>query len=55
MKATHKIYKLSTIRRYIDYDTAIVIYKTMILPVMEYGCGGGNIIIAVSGILLSLT
>ena len=36
-RATHKIYMLSKIRRYIDFFTAITIYKTMILPVMEYG------------------
>ena len=28
---------LSKVRRYIDFNTAIAIYKTMILPVMEYG------------------
>ena len=36
-RATHKIYMLSKIRRYIDVNTATTIYKTMILPVMEYG------------------
>ena len=36
-RATHKIYMLSKIRQYIDLNTAITIYKTMILPVMEYG------------------
>ena len=36
-RATHKIYMLSKIRRYIDFNTAITINKTMILPVMEYG------------------
>ena len=37
IQRTHKIYMLSKIRRYIDFYTAITIYKTMILPVMEYG------------------
>ena len=36
-RANHKIYMLSKIRRYIDFYTAVTIYKTMILPVMEYG------------------
>ena len=36
-RATHKIYMLSKVRRYIDFDTSLTIYKTMILPVMEYG------------------
>ena len=30
-------FMLSKIRRYIDFHTALTIYKTMILPVMEYG------------------
>ena len=34
---SHKVYLLSKIRRYIDTHTAITIYKTMILPIMEYG------------------
>ena len=34
---SHKAYLLSKIRMYIDMNTAITIYKTMILPVIEYG------------------
>ena len=36
-RITHETYMLSKIRRYIDFNTAITIYKTMILPVLEYG------------------
>ena len=34
---SHKAYTLSKIRMYIDIQTAVTIYKTMILPVLEYG------------------
>ena len=34
---SHKAYLLSKIRMYIDMHTAIIIYKTMILPILEYG------------------
>ena len=34
---SHKAYLLSKIRMYIDTRTAITIYKTLILPVIEYG------------------
>ena len=36
-RASFKIHMLSKIRVYIDFDTAVTIYKTMILPVLEYG------------------
>ena len=35
--ATHKAYLLSKIRTYISSDAAVRIYKTMILPIIEYG------------------
>ena len=34
---THKLYVLSKIRRYITSEACILIFKTMILPLMEYG------------------
>ena len=34
---THKLYILSKIRRYITVEASILIFKTMILPIMEYG------------------
>ena len=34
---SHKAYLLNKIRMYIDTNTAIRIYKTMILPILEYG------------------
>ena len=34
---SHKAYLLNKIRMYIDIQTAIRIYKTMILPIIEYG------------------
>ena len=34
---SHKTYLLGKIRRYINRHTAMTIYKTMILPIMEYG------------------
>ena len=34
---THKLYVLSKIRRYITSEACILIFKTMILPIMEYG------------------
>ena len=34
---SHKAYLLNKIRMYIDVNTAIRIYKTMILPIIEYG------------------
>ena len=34
---SHKTYLLSKIRVYINVHTAVTIYKTMILPVVEYG------------------
>ena len=33
----HKAFLLNKIRMYIDEHTAITIYKTMILPILEYG------------------
>ena len=36
-RTTYKIYMLSKVRRYIDFNTALTIYKTMILPILEYG------------------
>ena len=36
-RTTHKVYMLSKVWRYIDFNTAITVYKTMILPVLEYG------------------
>ena len=35
--ASHKTYLLSKIRSYITHDAALRIYKTMILPIIEYG------------------
>ena len=35
--ASHKIYLLSKVRNYITSDAALKIYKTMILPLIEYG------------------
>ena len=34
---SHKAYLLNKIRMYINIHTAVTIYKTMILPVIEYG------------------
>ena len=34
---SHKAFLLNKIRRYINKNTAITIYKTMILPIIEYG------------------
>ena len=34
---SHKAFLLSKIRRYINFNTAVTIYKTMILPIIEYG------------------
>ena len=34
---THKLYVLSKIRKYITSEACILIFKTMILPIMEYG------------------
>ena len=34
---SHKAYLLGKIRKYINVHTAITIYKTMILPIIEYG------------------
>ena len=36
-RATYKIHMLAKIRSYIDFNSAITIYKTMILPIFEYG------------------
>ena len=36
-RATFKIHMLAKIRTYIDFNTAITVYKTMILPIFEYG------------------
>ena len=36
-RATFKIHMLAKIRSYIDFDSALTIYKTMILPIFEYG------------------
>ena len=35
--SSHKVFLLSKIRKYITRDAALRIYKTMILPIMEYG------------------
>ena len=35
--ASHKLFLLSKIRKYITFDAANRIYKTMILPIVEYG------------------
>ena len=35
--ASHKIFLLSKIRKYITFEAANRIYKTMILPIVEYG------------------
>ena len=35
--ASHKIYLLSKIRKFITFEDANRIYKTMILPIVEYG------------------
>ena len=34
---SHKAYLLNKIRMYIDTKAAVTIYKTMILPFLEYG------------------
>ena len=34
---SHKCHLLSKIRKYIDLYTATILYKSMILPIMEYG------------------
>ena len=34
---SHKAYLLSKIRHYINEKTAVTMYKTMILPIVEYG------------------
>ena len=36
-RATYKIHMLAKIRSYIDFNSALTIYKTMILPIFEYG------------------
>ena len=36
-KASHRLYQLCKIRRYINTSSAVSIYKSMILPYMEYG------------------
>ena len=36
-RASYKIYIVAKIRYYIDINTALTIYKTMILPIFEYG------------------
>ena len=36
-RVTYKIHMLAKIRSYIDFNSALTIYKTMILPVFEYG------------------
>ena len=35
--ASHKAFLLSKIRKYITFEAALRIYKTMILPIIEYG------------------
>ena len=42
---SHKCLLLAELRKYIDMHTAIILYKSMILPIMEYGdviYGGTN-------------
>ena len=34
---SYEAFLLSKIRRYINFKTAVTIYKTMILPIIEYG------------------
>ena len=34
---THKLYLLSKIRRYLTTEACVLIFKTMILPIIEYG------------------
>ena len=36
-KAGHKVYKLSRVRQYVNTNTALTIFKSMILPYTEYG------------------
>ena len=36
-KAGHKVYMLSRIRQYINTHTALIMFKSMILPYIEYG------------------
>ena len=36
-QAGHKVYMLSKIRQYINKKTALIIFKSMILPYIEYG------------------
>ena len=36
-RATYKIHMLAKIRSYIDFNSALTIYKTMILSIFEYG------------------
>ena len=35
--SAHKVYMLSKVRRYIDQETSIHLYKSMIMPVIDYG------------------
>ena len=34
---SHKCLLLSKLRKYINTHTAVILYKSMILPIMEYG------------------
>ena len=36
-KAGHKVYMLSRVRQYVNTNTALTIFKSMILPYTEYG------------------
>ena len=36
-KAGHKVYMLSRVRQYVNTNTALTIFKSMILPYIEYG------------------
>ena len=36
-KASHRLYQLCKIRRYVNTSSSVSIYKSMILPYMEYG------------------
>ena len=36
-KVSHKLYILSKIRQFLTKESAILIYKTMILPYFDYG------------------
>ena len=35
--AFHKLFLLSKIRKYVTFDAAIRIYKTMLIPILQYG------------------